>query len=121
VSAAAGIAKRAKAREAQAKRRAVAAGRAAAQSLREACRCVDRADRALRRVETSDDEDRCTVVEHAAATVKAAHGRCEVSARAAGSAGRKGDARGAVRAAGVCERVLREAQVAVRLAEKHAR
>jgi hypothetical protein len=121
VSAAAGIAKRARAREALAKRRALAAGRAAAQSLREACRCVDRADRALRRVEVSDDEDRCTRVEHAAAAVKAAHRRCEVSARAAGFAARKGDAQAAVKAAGVCERVLREAQAAVRLTEKHAR
>lgn len=121
MSAEAGIAARGRAREAAAKRRAFAAARAAASSLREAAKCVDRADRALRRVESPDDEDRATEVEHAASAVKAAHRRCEVSARTAGSCGRRGDVRGAVKAAGVCERLVREAQAALRLAEKHAR
>jgi hypothetical protein len=114
-------AKRGKAREAQAKRRALAAARAASSSLREACRCVSRVDTALRSVETSEDEAQCIRVEHAASTTKSAHRRCEAQARAAGSAARKGDAKGAEKAAVACVGAVREAQAAAKLAEQHAR
>lgn len=94
-------ARRGKARQGDRAKRAQAAAKAAVKSLQKAHLCVVRADEALRTVEGRED-DQALEVEAAAAGVKAAHERCDRSAKQAGFAARRRDPRGAETAARVC-------------------
>lgn len=120
MSAAQGIVNRDHARAKAHVRRCASAANAARQSLREACKCLDRAQRALRLVEGQEGEP-ATEVEFAAATVKRAHRECEVAAKTAGAMARRGDVRGAERAASDADRAQREANTQATAAGRAAR
>lgn len=115
-----GVAERGRQRQKQAARRAQASAAAARQSLQQAHRHVDRADRAMRKVEDWES-DKAIEVEHAATAARRAHYRCEGAAKQAGAAARKGDARGAERAASEAAGAAREAGAHATAASKAAR
>lgn len=115
-----GVAERGRQRQQAAALRARAAAGQATRSLQEAHRHVDRADRALRKVE-GWESDRAIEVEHEATATRRAHYRCETAARQAGAAARKGDAERAERAASEAAGAAAEAGAHATAASKAAR
>lgn len=115
-----GVAKRDRQRDAERQRRAAAAARSAANYLRQAAGCLDRADRALRKVE-GQEGDKAIETEHAATAVRRAYERCQSAARGACAAARRGDARRAEGFAGEAASAASEAAAHATAARKAAR
>lgn len=114
-----GIAQRREQRERQEKARAVAAARVATTALHQAQRSVDRAERALWKVE-GKGEVRMIPVEAAVGDARAACRKAEVAQRQAMGAARKPDGRLAERSAQDGIRAAEIARAAAGLAERHA-
>lgn len=115
-----GVAERGRQRQKSAAGRAQAFAADARRSLQEACKCVDRADRAMRKVEDWES-DKAIEVKHEATATRRAYFRCESAAKRAGAAARKGDAKRAERAASEAAGAAREAGVHATAASKAAR